>query len=195
MKDLAHTTIKEGDVDLPHRWAGDPAQGSLPIQLTESLHEAFERSGLALTKPPAREAESAEYGACRFEIEGRSIAFRVAKTTPTKVGQFVTVWKRPDATSEIAPLDTADGISSVIIAAFNADHRGIFVFNAQELVRRGVMSVAGKGGKRAIRVYAPWVHPDSKQAIQTRRWQSDLFVLLQPQASFDADLLRDLFQR
>ncbi|MFD4356626.1 MepB family protein [Nocardia sp. NPDC058518] len=194
MKDLAGTAIREEDESLSHQWDMDPARGSLPIQLTESIREAFETSGLALTKSPTRETESAEYGACRFEVEGRSIAFRVAKTTPTKVGQFVTIWKRPDPASEIAPLDSTDDVSSVIIAAFDRDHRGLFIFNRSELIRRGVMSVAGDGGKRAIRVYAPWVHPDSKQAIQTKRWQSARFVQLQPQESVDADRLLDLIQ-
>ena len=44
--------------------------------------------------PVVAEIESAEYGAYIFEINGFKIRFRVAKITPTKVGQFVTLWKR-----------------------------------------------------------------------------------------------------
>lgn len=43
---------------------------------------------------PVAEAESAEYAAHEFTLDGLAVRFRAAKTTPTKVGQFVTVWKR-----------------------------------------------------------------------------------------------------
>ena len=36
-----------------------------------------------------QETESQEYGACEFLLNGKSIRFRVAKITPTKIGQFV----------------------------------------------------------------------------------------------------------
>ncbi len=49
--------------------------------------------GLDCTAPEA-EAESADYGAATFALDGAPVRFRVAKTTPTKVGQFVTLWKR-----------------------------------------------------------------------------------------------------
>lgn len=62
---------------------------------TAALHDLYLPAGLQLTRPIVAEAESAEYGACRFALEGHSIVFRVAKITPTKTGQFVTLWKRP----------------------------------------------------------------------------------------------------
>ena len=40
------------------------------------------------------EKESSEYCAHRFEINNKKILFRQAKITPTKIGQFVTLWKR-----------------------------------------------------------------------------------------------------
>jgi hypothetical protein len=40
---------------------------------------------------PIMEAESAEYGAYTFELNDLSVRFRVAKITPTKIGQFVTL--------------------------------------------------------------------------------------------------------
>jgi len=192
LKDLPGATIDEAGRSLVHRWGSDPALGSLPVQLVESVREVFEDSGLVLTRPAVREVESVDYGACRLEIDDRSIAFRVAKTTPTKVGQFVTIWTRADPESEIAPFDTTDSIRSIVIAAFDKDHRGLFIFNRQELVRRGIMSIEGRGGKRAIRVYAPWVQVGSKQAVQTKRWQVGSFVQIQPRISFTPDLLRRL---
>ncbi|EJP05170.1 MepB domain protein [Leptospira interrogans serovar Bulgarica str. Mallika] len=40
------------------------------------------------------EKEGSDYGACNFELKKWKITFRVAKITPKKVGQFVTLWKR-----------------------------------------------------------------------------------------------------
>jgi len=41
-----------------------------------------------------QEPESAEYCAYTFDLNNRRITFRLAKITPTKIGQFVTLWKR-----------------------------------------------------------------------------------------------------
>ena len=53
----------------------------------------YEPSGFSC-KNLVLEAESQEYGACEFEMNNKQIKFRVAKITPTKIGQFVTFWKR-----------------------------------------------------------------------------------------------------
>lgn len=53
------------------------------------------------------------------------------------------------------------------------------------------MSVNAKGGKRAIRVYAPWVKPVAKQAIQTQRWQLRSFVPVE-KGEANCDRLRRL---
>lgn len=108
---------------------------------------------LGLPKAPVPEAESAEYGACRAELEGKRLVLRVAKTTPTKTGQFVTVWKRPHPDAEIAPLDEADPVDVVIIAVSNGARHGFFIFSRAVLIEHGVMSRTGQGGKRALRVY------------------------------------------
>ena len=57
---------------------------------------------LGLPQAPVPEAESVDYGACRAELDGKRLVLRVAKTTPTKTGQFVTIWKRPHPDAEIA---------------------------------------------------------------------------------------------
>ncbi|MBW3502334.1 MepB family protein [Janthinobacterium sp. NKUCC08_JDC] len=133
---------------------------------------------LGLPQAPVPEAESAEYGACRAELDGKRLVLRVAKTTPTKTGQFVTVWKRPHPDAEIAPLDDADPVDVVIIAVANDDgaQHGFFIFPRKVLLERGVMSRAGQGGKRALRVYPPWCTPESVQAQRTQRWQEEWFV-------------------
>ncbi|MGK5011069.1 MepB family protein [Janthinobacterium sp. MDB2-8] len=131
---------------------------------------------LGLPQAPVPEAESAQYGACRAELDGKRLVLRMAKTTPTKIGQFVTVWKRPHPDAEIAPLDEADPVDAVIIAVGDDARHGFFVFSRAVLIERGVMSRAGAGGKRALRVYPPWCVPESAQALRTQRWQARCFV-------------------
>lgn len=131
---------------------------------------------LGLPQAPVPEAESAEYGACRAELHGKRLVLRVAKTTPTKTGQFVTIWKRPHPGAEIAPLDEADPVDAVIIAVTDGAQHGFFILPRSVLIERGVMSRAGQGGKRALRVYPPWCAPESIQAQRTQRWQGEWFV-------------------
>jgi hypothetical protein len=100
----------------------------------------------------------------------------VAKTTPTKTGQFVTVWKRPHPDADIAPLDEADPVDAVIIAVTDGAQHGFFILPRSVLLERGVMSRAGQGGKRALRVYPPWCAPEAPQAQRTQRWQGEWFV-------------------
>lgn len=148
----------------------------LPDELTAAIRDRYEPAGLTLTERPRREAESADYGACRFGLDGHHVAFRVAKTTPTKVGQFVTIWKRETPQAQIAPLDVADGIDFVIVSVAGAGQCGQFVFDRQSLVRHGVYSVAGKGGKRAVRLYPPWSKPIARDAVRTQLWQLPRFL-------------------
>jgi len=131
---------------------------------------------LGLPQAPMPEAESAEYGACRAELHGKRLVLRMAKTTPTKTGQFVTIWKRPHPGAEIAPLDEADPVDAVIIAVTDGAQHGFFILPRSVLIERGVMSRAGQGGKRALRVYPPWCAPESIQAQRTQRWQGEWFV-------------------
>lgn len=131
---------------------------------------------LGLPQAPVPEAESAEYGACRTDLHGKRLVLRVAKTTPTKTGQFVTVWKRPHPDADIAPLDDADPVDAVIIAVTDGAQHGLFILPRSVLVERGVMSRAGQGGKRALRVYPPWCAPQSIQAQRAQRWQGEWFV-------------------
>ncbi|MGK5040422.1 MepB family protein [Janthinobacterium sp. GB1R12] len=142
---------------------------------------------LGLPQAPVPEAESAEYGACRAELHGKRLVLRMAKTTPTKTGQFVTVWKRPHPGAEIAPLDEADPVDAVVIAVADGDgvRHGFFIFSRAVLIERGVMSRPGAGGKRALRVYPPWCAPESIQAQRTQRWQAQWFVAAGDQRRLD----------
>lgn len=170
--------------DVEGAWFADPAKGNIPVQLADIINDMLLPAGIRISEPQ-REAESGEYGACQFEVEGKRVLFRVANTTPTKLGQFVTMWKRPCVQDEIMPIDFDDGIEFVLVSVFDHTHRGLFILNRHVLAKKGVMSVKGKEGKRAIRVYAPWVTPIVKQAITTQKWQLQHFVSV---ASGDVNL-------
>ncbi|MET9466458.1 MepB family protein [Streptomyces sp. NPDC006544] len=151
---------------------GTPAHGDL--RAAKAL--VYDPCGFACSQPAA-EAESAEYAAHAFTLDGRAVRFRAAKTTPAKAGQFVTVWKRsPDG--PIQPYDAADPVDLFVIAARDGDHVGQFVFPQDALRRHGIVSVEGVGGKRGFRVYPPWVTTTSRQAARTQAWQLDHFLCL-----------------
>jgi len=122
-------------------------------------------------------SESVEYGACSFELDGKKIQHRVSKITPTKTGQFVTIWKRNNK-GLTEPFDIADDIDFLIITARNGDNLGQFIFPKSVLADKGIISHDGKDGKRGIRVYPPWDRVANKQAEKTQRWQTKYFLTI-----------------
>jgi hypothetical protein len=126
-----------------------------------------------------QEIESQDYAACSFDLGQKHIKFRVAKITPTKVGQFVTFWKRI-GNSPIMPYDMNDHFDFLIVSARSGNSFGQFVFPKNVLLQKGVLSKDGRGGKRAMRVYPLWDITDSSQAKKTQAWQLQYFVELQP---------------
>lgn len=121
--------------------------------------------------------ESREYDACSFELDGTKILYRASKITPTKVGQFVTIWKR-NASGITVPFDVQDDFDFIVITVKNEPDMGQFIFPKAMLLQKGIISQNGKGGKRGIRVYAPWDTVTSKQALTTQQWQSRYFVII-----------------
>jgi len=137
--------------------------------------------------------ESQEYTACSCTIDDKVIEFRTAKITPTKIGQFVTFWKR-SSSGAIAPFDITDQIDFFMIDVTCKDRRGLFIFPKSILVEKGVMSVQGVGGKRAIRVYPSWDRPDSKQAMTTQAWQLRYFFEIASDGSCDILLIKNFLK-
>ena len=82
----------------------------------------YNKCGYASTYP-VMEPESAAYGACIFSLNGLSVRFRVAKITPTKTGQFVTIWKR-HSNGPIQPFDISDAVDLFIISTHKGNHFG-----------------------------------------------------------------------
>ncbi|MEO8239307.1 MAG: MepB family protein [Flavobacterium sp.] len=134
----------------------------------------YDSCNLRCTVPEA-EAESPDYSAYRFKINDKAICYREAKITPTKTGQFVTLWKR-NISRVIEPFDFSDAIDFVIISVRKGNNFGQFIFPKEVLLKKGIFSTETKEGKRATRVYAPWDITNSKQAQKTQLWQLDYFL-------------------
>ncbi len=134
-------------------------------------------------------SESANYGACSFELNNKLIQYRVANITPTKIGQFVAIWKR-NSEGITAPFDVSDSLDFMIISVRDSENFGQFIFPKSVLVSHGIISQNEKGGKRGIRVYAPWDKPENKQAIKTQAWQVNYFVEIKENSHLDLEFVK-----
>ena len=143
---------------------------------------------------PQVEADNAEYGAYLFTLEGRRVKFRVAKITPTKIGQFVTLYKRVGK-QPIQPYDALDPFDLLVISTRHGELFGQFVMPKSLLVQQAILSKAGQGGKRALRVYPPWDQTSSRQAQNTQHRQLRYFLELPHNKPLDRARAQMLYQQ
>ncbi len=163
---------------------------SLHSHLSNINELVYRKCGFELTNLLLN-TEGIEYGACSFELNGKKIQHRISKITPTKAGQFVTIWKRnQDGITE--PFNSTDDLDFVIITSLSEGHFGQFVFPKTVLADKGIISRNGKGGKRGIRVYPPWDIAPNRQASETQRWQVPYFLLIPAVEATDFNVLRKL---
>ncbi|KIZ13479.1 MepB domain containing protein [Streptomyces natalensis ATCC 27448] len=161
-------------------------------ELLAAKTSVYDPAGLRCSQP-VPEAESAEYAAHSFTVDGREVRFRAAKTTPTKTGQFVTVWKRRDG-GPIEPYGIEDPVDLFVISTREGEHVGQFVFPCEVLAARDIVSRNGSGGKRGIRVYPPWAMTTSRQARATQKWQVEHFLPVPAPAPADPAHTRRLYR-
>ncbi|CAM3701335.1 MepB family protein [Flavobacterium chungbukense] len=163
---------------------------SIATDLFSAKEIIFDKAGLELTDLQ-KENESGEYSAFRFSLDNKNICYREAKITPTKTGQFVTLWKRND-NGIIEPFDANDSIDFVIVSVRKDQNWGQFIFPKKTLLEKGVFSTEKKEGIRATRVYPPWDETKSKQAQKTQKWQLDYFFHF-TNNQIDFDQLKKIF--
>ncbi|MGW1176480.1 MepB family protein [Kitasatospora sp. NPDC002543] len=182
-------TNRDHSADLyPDPWLGT-AQVYGDLIAAKAL--VYDRCGFACSRP-VPEAESAEYAAYEFTLNGLAVRFRAARTTPTKAGQFVTVWKRSPA-GPIQPFDATDPVDLFVISTRDDHNFGQFVFPMDTLRRHGVVSANGSGGKRAFRVYPPWATPTNRQASRTQAWQLGFFLHLHQDGPINLARAQELY--
>ncbi len=138
--------------------------------------------------------ESAEYDASYVTINEMNIQFRLAKITPAKTGQFVTIWKRNEQ-GKTVPFEIEDNLHFIIIAAIKGDETGLFIFPMSVLADKRIISRNGKEGKRGIRVYPPWDKTVSDQAKKTQSWQKNYFLEIETTKGIQPDRLKQLFEK
>lgn len=173
----------------PQPW---PREEQLPSALLAAKELVYDPCGFTCS-PPVPEEEGAAYAAYGFTLDGASVRFRVAKATPTKAGHFVTVWKRSPG-GPIQPFDSGDPVELFVISARDGDRHGQFVFPREVLREQGIVAGGGSEGKRAFRVYAPWVATTSRQASRTQAWQVDHFLHLPGSEPVDTARVRALYR-
>jgi hypothetical protein len=134
----------------------------------------YDKCGFKLTNLK-QNLESKEYGACSFMLNEKIVLQRFSKITPTKIGQFVSIWKR-NKNGITEPFDNSDNFDFLIITSRNENNFGLFIFPKSVLAANEIITKNGKKGKRGIRVYPIWDNPTNKQAIKTQNWQSKYFI-------------------
>jgi hypothetical protein len=162
-------------------------------KLLETKELLFDKFGFEISNFEI-EKESSKYCACRFEINKLKVLFRSAKTTPTKMGQFVTLWKRNGTKKIIEPFEITDNIDFFVISVKTETNFGQFVFPKSVLVEKGIITFINEG-KRAIRVYPIWDLPESKQAQKTQKWQLDYFLNIPKNDTLDLNRVALLYHK
>jgi hypothetical protein len=139
------------------------------------------------------EAQNSDYGAGIFQLNSKSVRFRVAKKTPTKIGQFVAFWEK-DRNHKNQAFSFEHATDFLVINTFkNKNNYGQFVFPKEILLKQNILKTATTNGKMAIRVYPRWETPTSKQAIETQKWQLEYFVEVNKQNQLPLQELLKLY--
>lgn len=124
----------------------------------------------------AQDSESKEYCALDIKLKNQNIKFRIAKVTPTKIGHFVTFWKRPEKEGPIMPYDISDSFDLLVVNVIKDGKLGYFAFPKDALEKHNIIASGKRSGKRAMRIYAPWDKADNPQAQRSQKWQVKYFT-------------------
>lgn len=138
------------------------------------------------------EVQNSDYGAGVFQLNEKSVRFRVAKITPNKAGQFVVFWeKNENGKNQAFSYEKAPDL--LVINTFTELRFGQFVFPKEILLKQEILKTTDTKGKMAIRVYPGWEKPTSEQAIKTQKWQLEYFVEMDNTNNFPVQELLKLY--
>jgi hypothetical protein len=136
------------------------------------------------------ETQNSDYGAGLFQLNSKSVRFRVAKITPNKIGQFVSFWEK-DETNKNQAFSYDNATDLLVINTFNDNGDfGQFVFSKKVLLKQNILKTVNTKGKMAIRVYPSWDTPTSQQALATQKWQLPYFIKIDHASSSIHELLK-----
>lgn len=139
------------------------------------------------------EKQNAKYGAGIFQLTFHTVRFRVAKITPTKVGQFVAFWEKNE-NNENQPYSCEDAPDLLVINTSTENNQfGQFVFPKEVLLKQNILSSNSTKGKMGIRVYPIWDSPVSKVALKTQTCQLTYFVDLSNTDKLPTERILELY--
>jgi len=170
--------------------AADWKTGKICADLNKIKTDVYDILGYKCAQPVA-EPESREYNACSFKLNTLCVIFRTGKITPTKIGQFVTVWKR-EGSGPTKPFDIHDNFDLFIISAKRDENFGMFIFPKPVLLKHHIISQNYIGGKRGFRLYPPWDVTINPQAKKTQQWQLEYFLEIPFDHSINITKVRQL---
>ncbi|MEG0385997.1 MAG: MepB family protein [Solibacillus sp.] len=164
------------------------------FQAFNYINEVFYEPNHLTVKKVREEMQNSDYGAGVFQLNCTSVRFRVAKITPTKIGQFVAFWEK-DAMNKNQAFSEENAPDLLVITTFSQDQQsfGQFVFPKEVLVKHKILRAIETKGKMAMRVYPSWDKPTSKQAIATQKWQLPYFVVVKPLSNINLQKLMRLY--
>lgn len=152
----------------------------------------YEPNGF-IVKSIEEEKQNAKYGAGTFQLSSRTVRFRVANKTSTKLGQFVAIWEK-DQNNQNQPFTYEEAPDLLVITTFDTDGRfGQFIFPKEVLFKNNIFRSSSTIGKMAIRVYTSWDEPTSKQALKTQEWQLAYFVDMRDPSNISIDKIKALY--
>src|SRR5690625_2370071 len=144
-------------------------------------------------KSVQEEKQNSKYGAGIFRLSSRTVRFRVANITPTKVGQFVAFWEK-DESNKNQPYLYEEAPDLLVITTFkNENEFGQFIFPKEVLLKQNILRSNSTKGRMAIRVYSTWDKPTSKQATKTQNWQLPYFVDMSNPSKLPMDRIIELY--
>lgn len=153
----------------------------------------FKSCGFAISNLNV-EKEGQAYFAHSLELNRLKIKLRIAKITPTKAGQFVTLWQR-NSEGITEPYSIDSEFDFCVVITRKEANLGVFIFPKRVLYENGVLSDTLRDGKRAIRVYPSWDKTASKQANKTQQWQLNYFIDLTENTEIDFKKVNAILNR
>ncbi|HAG42584.1 MAG TPA: mep operon protein MepB [Clostridium sp.] len=159
--------------------------------ITELNNRIYNPNNLVVTNLH-EEKQNSEYAGGTFQLNHRTVRFRMSKVTPNKVGQFVSFWEKDENMQNQAfPYESAPDL--LVITCITDNKLGQFVFPKEILLKKKILRTCLQKGKMAMRVYPIWDTPISNQAIETQKWQLLYFVNLSNSEELPIDKLTNLY--
>ena len=170
-------------------------------KVLERINEVIYRPNELTIASMEEEQQNLEYAAGTFELMNKlavkTVRFRVAKQTSTKIGQFVTFWEKGSKGIN-QPFQYDSSLDLLVVTTFKDSHAfGQFVFPKNVLLRHNILQshfTKGKKGKMGIRVYPSWDKPISNTAKKTQDWQLDYFFMVTGTNILPTEKIRVLYE-